>query len=227
MIDVDRWLRDIKEGICFRSTIPTGYGLGSSGAIVAAVADRYSAIGEFTPIESKNILATMECCFHAQSSGIDPYICLTGQSILAQGLELKPVTVSSTDDNFAVCLIDTGISRSSVKAIDQFSSYLESPKNLDRLKEYYLPAVNNAIDLLLERKFDRLYEHFSAISHFQIEALSFLIDEGSKGMWGEGLQSDYFKLKICGAGQGGFLLCMTNNMERLKKSYPNRKIIAL
>ena len=64
----------------FDSSIPQGYGVGSSGAIVAAFYDKY-AQNKITVLENltrekllklKTIFSEMESYFHGKSSGLDP-----------------------------------------------------------------------------------------------------------------------------------------------------------
>ena len=40
-LDTETFKKDLAAGLYFRSDIPTGYGMGSSGALCAAVYDRY------------------------------------------------------------------------------------------------------------------------------------------------------------------------------------------
>ena len=61
----------------FKSNIPQGYGLGSSGALVAAFYDRYAKKKIL-----KNIFSEMESYFHGESSGVDPLNCYLGSPIL-------------------------------------------------------------------------------------------------------------------------------------------------
>ena len=65
---------DIKNGLYFESTIPESYGLGSSGAVVAAIYESYKQeVGVDLEINDlKLILSNIESFFHGQSSGIDP-----------------------------------------------------------------------------------------------------------------------------------------------------------
>ena len=71
---------DLSRGLYFDSSIPQGYGIGSSGALVAAIYDRY-ANNKITILENltrdkllklKQIFGLMESFFHGQSSGLDP-----------------------------------------------------------------------------------------------------------------------------------------------------------
>ena len=71
---------DLAKKMYFDSSIPQGYGVGSSGALVAAIYDQYG-INKITVLENltkdklqhlKTIFAEMESFFHGQSSGLDP-----------------------------------------------------------------------------------------------------------------------------------------------------------
>ncbi|HMK07255.1 MAG TPA: hypothetical protein VK476_06975, partial [Flavobacterium sp.] len=65
---------DVEQGMYFDSSIPQGYGVGSSGALVAAIYDKY-ALDKITVLENltrekllklKNIFAQMESFFHGK-----------------------------------------------------------------------------------------------------------------------------------------------------------------
>ena len=70
----------MKDGLYFDSSIPQGYGVGSSGALVAAIYDKYAS-DKITVLENltrdkllklKSIFSMMESFFHGKSSGLDP-----------------------------------------------------------------------------------------------------------------------------------------------------------
>ena len=78
--DIAQLEQDIKAGMYFDSSIPQGYGVGSSGALVAALYDKY-AQDKITVLENltrekllklKVIFSEMESFFHGKSSGLDP-----------------------------------------------------------------------------------------------------------------------------------------------------------
>lgn len=81
--DIDTLLNDIEKGLIFDSTIPQGYGVGSSGALVAALYEKYAfdkvynedALSSDDILKLKSQFAKMECYFHGTSSGLDPLIC--------------------------------------------------------------------------------------------------------------------------------------------------------
>jgi len=79
-IDKSQLEMDLSKNLYFDSSIPQGYGVGSSGALVASFYDRY-ALQKITVLENltkeklqqlKTIFAQMESFFHGKSSGLDP-----------------------------------------------------------------------------------------------------------------------------------------------------------
>ena len=77
--NIDLLKTDVERGMYFDSSIPQGYGVGSSGALVAAIYDKY-AHNKITVLENltrekllqlKNIFSQMESFFHGKSSGLD------------------------------------------------------------------------------------------------------------------------------------------------------------
>ena len=79
-LDLSKFEKDLGKGIFFDSSIPQGYGVGSSGAIVAAVYDKYAKskikisenLNRNKLVDLRNIFSQMESFFHGKSSGLDP-----------------------------------------------------------------------------------------------------------------------------------------------------------
>ena len=80
VLEVKRFEAEINNGLFFQSTIPQGYGLGSSGALVVAIFLRYlkkakglkddMKVKTFNKLEQlKNSLGKLESFFHGVSSG--------------------------------------------------------------------------------------------------------------------------------------------------------------
>ena len=63
------------------------------------------------------------------------------------------------------------------------------------------------------------------IGGFQLRFLERLIPEQFRPVWQQGLEGDLFKLKVCGAGGGGFLLGITKDFEATKAALPDQKLI--
>jgi mevalonate kinase len=90
----------------------------------------------------------------------------------------------------------------------------------DRCKSDLLPAVDAAIQSFLAGDMEKLFIETHRIGQFQLLFLEKMIPEAFRQMWQAGLDSDLFKLKVCGAGGGGFLLGITKNLEEIQKQYP-------
>jgi len=111
---------DVERGMYFDSSIPQGYGVGSSGALVAAIYDKY-ANNKITVLENltrekllqlKAIFSQMESFFHGKSSGLDPLNSYLSLPILINSkdnIEPTGIPSQSTEGKGAVFLIDSGI----------------------------------------------------------------------------------------------------------------------
>ena len=93
-LNLSQFSDDIENGLFFDSDIPQGYGVGSSGALVAAIFGRYSTerleiktLKKSQLKDLKAFLGEMESFFHGKSSGIDPLICYLNSPILIQNKE--------------------------------------------------------------------------------------------------------------------------------------------
>jgi len=92
-LDLEHFLKDINQNLFFESTIPQGFGIGSSGALCAAIYQRY-AINKIRSQRNmkqeevgklKKVFAQMEDYFHGTSSGIDPLNCYLKYPLLING----------------------------------------------------------------------------------------------------------------------------------------------
>lgn len=117
-LDIDRFKNDISNGLFFDSNIPQGYGVGSSGALVAAIFEKYSVeklnpetISKENLKNLKAVFGEMESYFHGKSSGMDPLICYMNLPILIENKEnLDKVAIPEGQaGKGAIFLIDSGI----------------------------------------------------------------------------------------------------------------------
>ena len=111
---------DVERGMYFDSSIPQGYGVGSSGALVAAIYDKY-ANNKITVLENltrekllqlKAIFGQMESFFHGKSSGLDPLNSYLSIPILINSkdnIEATGIPSQSTSGKGAVFLLDSVI----------------------------------------------------------------------------------------------------------------------
>jgi mevalonate kinase len=210
----------------FEANIPTGYGLGSSGAFCAAVYHRYVSKPETDLVALKKQLAAMECFFHGSSSGIDPLTSYLGLPVMIQ--HANQVTLATQkpwmNNQPVVFLVDSTLPRKSQTLIDWFlqSSQTESFQAL--LQEKYLPTHETLIQSWLEADTDTFWPKIQAVSAFQREHFAPMVPATVQKIWEEGLATNQFTLKICGAGGGGFVLGFAKNQEALRTLLPTFRI---
>jgi mevalonate kinase len=228
-IDYERFINDLDQGLIFKSQVPTGYGAGSSGALCAAIYDTYSTdklLGKWNEMELlKQVFSQMESYFHGKSSGIDPLICYLNQPLLLTAQGATTVTLPSyLNEGNCVFLLDTGIKRKAEPLIHWFMEQSQSVDFQQLIKEQLVVANNSAIAAFLEGHWSNLIKATHGISTFQLENLLPLIPSDFISVWKKGIESDLFKLKICGAGGGGFILGFTKNFEETKHILHNYKL---
>lgn len=219
-LDLGRFRSDIGRGLVFDSSIPVGYGLGSSGALIAAVYDSYCAEKTTEAEDLQPILARMEGFFHGSSSGIDPLVCLLDRPLLLGGglpPELVVVPTGREEGLGGLFLLDTGIGRETAPLVRAFLQKCENP-SFDALVEKELGRLSNgAIAAFLEGDWEELHLSFSAISRFQWDHFGEMIPGSFRALWEKGLDSPDYQLKLCGAGGGGFLMGIARNLEQARE----------
>jgi mevalonate kinase len=210
--------------------VPKGYGAGSSGVLCAAIYARFG-LNKIAPnfynfATLKNGFAQMECYFHGKSSGVDPLICYLNEPLLItnQGITTVNLPMYLNQGN-AVFLLDTHINRKAEPLIEWFMKSAESVDFQLNIKEKLVPQNNLAIAAFLEGHWTNLFAAAHQISDFQYRFLLPLIPSDFHSVWEKGLASEHFKLKICGAGGGGFLLGITKNFAKTKEDLKDFDLI--
>lgn len=225
VLNMPRLQKDLGNGLYFESSIPPGCGLGSSGALVAALYRRY-AIDPLVPVHDmppgdigklKTLFAAMESFFHGTSSGLDPMIGYFGVPLLTeQNGTVMPVALPQPEKNAkgAFFLVNTGILRKTGPLVDLFlercrdKTYQQKiMKELLFLNDACISHVMNGIT----EGFDREMEKLSA---FQREHFSPMIPGIFTEYWDNGLDTGDFYLKLLGAGGGGYLLGYARDYSR-------------
>lgn len=219
--DITSFEFDISQGLFFDSTIPQGYGVGSSGALVAAIFDRYEqeSHSNLDIAKLKKIFSQMESHFHGASSGIDPLISYLNSPILIKNKsEIGPVTIPHFAKGAGgIFLLNTKRSRKTEPLVNLFLEKT-SNENFSLICDNVLvPITNKCIEHFLEANTKELLSEFKALSMFQYEHLSPMIPKLYRDLWLEGIKTDQYYLKLCGAGGGGFLMGITNNFQQTKQ----------
>ncbi len=210
--------RDVFElDFWFESDVPEGYGAGSSGALIAALYDNYVLKKERDMTVLKKELGIMESFFHGTSSGFDPLVSFLKKPVhIRRGgsMEIQEKVIVSP---LSVFLIDTHIIRRTETFVSIFTEKYNDVYFREHVDNTLIPETDAAVTFFLEGKKENSFEALHRISWFQFRFLSAFIPDGFKAVWLEGLSSRHFKIKLCGAGGGGFLLCFSNDAEATEK----------
>ncbi len=223
--DIDLNLEDalfeIGQGLRFESTVPRGMGLGSSGALCAALYDRYGSYSRNEALTMlhylKNQFTKMESYFHGKSSGIDPLISYLNLPVMINNHEISTadVPIYSSDSGGAIFLLGTGISRRTEPLVNIFLEKCNNSSFTKLCDDVLLPITNECINSFLKCNIDTLYEFFRELSDFQYRHFRPMIPKAYLDLWKKGLESEMFYLKLCGAGGGGFLLGITKDYGKI------------
>lgn len=230
--DTRQMQKDLENGLYFDSNIPTGYGLGSSGAVTAAVFERYGTLAEEGNGKDlaylKDIFSEMESFFHGKSSGIDPLICHVKRPVwLKSKQDLQVVNISSLQDA-SLFLLDTEIARSTSPFVQIFMEKCKNLPYVNALNGQLSKANNQAIKHYIEGNGKALFQDFAEIGEQQFSLFSEMILPQFKALHQNALAANSdFKLKLCGAGGGGFILGITPDFKKTKRELSRYKLIKI
>jgi mevalonate kinase len=232
-LDLQKFRQQLDEGLYFDSDIPHGYGAGSSGALCAAVYERFSKKekAEQESVDSPNLrkkLAQLESFFHGSSSGIDPLISFFNKPIFIESDKNSIVQLPRPKSSKgAVFLLDTGIERKTEPLVRLFLEKCND-ENFAKICEEQLANYNEkAIQYFLAARWRDFFKTIQQISQLQLEHFNEMIPQDFISVWKKGLEQDLFKLKLCGAGGGGFILGFTEDFEQTTLAIPNEKLIPI
>lgn len=208
-------LQEYRDGWRYHSDIPIGYGLGSSGAFVAALYDRYIHTAEHMHEKDvQAILAGMEGYFHGSSSGLDPMVAYTQQGVFKDDLGIYHCLKDpGWPDGYQVFLLDSGMDRATGPLVHQFKEKIMHEHFRMVVERQLIPMVDHAIHFYLSGTGQMLGECLACISEFQREHFSFLIPDPIKEYWDKLVSTRGVYVKLCGAGGGGYFLVAGTNHE--------------
>lgn len=228
-IDYNSFERDLTRGLVFDSTIPTGYGLGSSGSLVAAFFDKYfEKEMQYDLPELKSILGLIESCFHGNSSGLDPLVSLLNMPILVHPDESIEI-LDNNKNNFLqnIRLLDTGIPRATEPLVKAYKYTREKSPEFQKDTLCLAELTDQVITAYVLDNEDNYISYFKKLSAAQLSMLPMLIPEKYRQLWKKGLDLNAFYMKLCGAGGGGFILMHINNESLSQKILYNQKTLSI
>lgn len=219
---------DISNGLRFKSTIPQGYGAGSSGALCAAVFDRYAKIDD----QQKNDISFLKECFkemeshfHGSSSGVDPLISYLNVPLLIDSQKhLNEVILDQKKDGPGLFLLNTGRARRTEPLVNLFMEKCSSKDFAYLCDRVLTPISDECILHYINNDKEALWKKFKELSAFQFEHFNPMIPALYRDLWIKGLETDRFYLKLCGAGGGGFLLGLAADVNNLPEELKGNEV---
>ena len=231
-LDLDEIRSDLQKGLYFDSDIPLQYGVGSSGALCAAVYDCYGHYHQdFEEVRrNRNLLtvlkhdfAEMESYFHGKSSGFDPLVSFINQPVLLEGDSILLPKPNLNPADFSVFLIDTGVGSSTSPLVRLFVDKMKDADFENRFKETFLIANDGAIEAFLDGNTKLLFHHLEQLSAFESVFLPEMIPEDYRVLVKELLKNG-MPVKLLGSGGGGYLLAFVPKKEQLPKEVKSLKV---
>ncbi|MDG2368763.1 MAG: mevalonate kinase [Flavobacteriaceae bacterium] len=235
VFDLKKMNKDLSNGMYFDSTIPQGYGVGSSGALVAAFYDRY-AINKFTVLENltrdkilqlKSIFSSMESFFHGKSSGLDPLNSYLSLPILIHSkdkIETTGIPLQSSNGKGAVFLIDSGESSETAPMVDIFFKSMKNTNYSRVIREDFIRITDSCVDNFLAGDFKSLFFDIKNLSKVVLENFKPMIPQNFHKIWAKGIESNDYFLKLCGSGGGGYILGFSQDFEKAKSALKGYKL---
>lgn len=217
-LNTEKFEYDLNAGLAFETNIPIGYGLGSSGALVAAVFDRYAQSKTDDLIQLKTIFSKMESFFHGKSSGLDPLVCYLQKTVrIKNPEEIITVGQSKNKGDNTFFLIDSQQIGETQPLVNYFIKQYQNPEYAERIQKELIPTNFNCIESWLKNDTKTFFKEIKYLSQLSLELFDPMIPKGFKEIWKQGLNEDLFSLKLCGSGGGGMILGFTNNFKATQK----------
>ena len=233
--DFEKLDSDIAEGMYFDSSIPQGYGIGSSGALVAAVYDKY-ATQKITVLENltreillklKAVFSKMESFFHGKSSGLDPLNSYLSLPILINSqdnIESTSIPSQNKEGKGAVFLLDSGITGETAPMVQIFMEKMKQEGFRSMLKNQFIKHTDACVEDFLNGNVKSLFGNLKQLSHVVLDNFKPMIPTKFHDLWQQGIESNEYYLKLCGSGGGGYILGFTQDFEKAKKALQGHKL---
>ncbi|BDW92026.1 MULTISPECIES: mevalonate kinase [Flagellimonas] len=227
--DIEALERDVAEGMYFDSSIPQGYGIGSSGALVAAIYDRY-ATDKITVLENltrekllqlKTIFGKMESFFHGKSSGLDPLNSYLSLPILINSkdnIESTSIPSQNTEGKGAVFLLDSGITGETAPMVQIFMENMKQEGFRNMIKDQFIKHTDACVEDFLNGNIKSLFGNLKQLSNVVFDNFKPMIPSKFHQLWQKGIETNDYYLKLCGSGGGGYILGFTQDLDKAKKA---------
>lgn len=225
---------DLENGMYFDSSIPQGYGVGSSGALVASVYDKY-AHDKITVLENltrekllklKGVFSLMESFFHGNSSGLDPLNSYLSLPILINSKEhIEPAGIpSQKEGKGAVFLLDSEQIGETEPMVNIFMNKMKNEGFRKMLNEEFVTYTDACIEDFLHGNVASLFGNVKSLSKVVLKNFKPMIPDAFHKVWEKGIKTNDYYLKLCGSGGGGYILGFTEDYQKAQESLKGYKL---
>ena len=233
--DLEKLKADVNSGMYFDSSIPQGYGVGSSGALVAAIYDKY-AKDRITVLENltrekllklKMIFSGMEAFFHGKSSGLDPLNSYLSIPILINSqdnIEATGIPSQKSEGKGAVFLLDSGIIGETAPMVGIFMENMKQEGFRKMLKDQFIKHTDACVEDFLKGDIKSLFSNTKQLSKVVLNHFKPMIPKQFHDLWKKGIETNEYYLKLCGSGGGGYILGFTEDIDIAQKSLSDYKL---
>ncbi|MEZ7875845.1 mevalonate kinase [uncultured Polaribacter sp.] len=226
--------KDVENGMYFDSSIPQGYGVGSSGALVASIYDKYAA-NKTTVLENltrdkllnlKAIFALMESFFHGKSSGLDPLNSYLSLPILINSKDhVEPAGIpSQKEGKGAVFLLDSEQVGETEPMVNIFMNKMKNEGFRKMISEEFSTTTDACIEDFLQGDVKSLFGNVKSLSKIVLTNFKPMIPDAFHKVWEKGISTNDYYLKLCGSGGGGYILGFTEDFSKAQKSLKDYKL---
>jgi len=216
--DIERLRKDANEGMYFDSSIPQGYGVGSSGALVAAIYDKY-AFDKITVLENltREKLLNLKQVFSAMES--IPILINSKDNIEATGIPSQ-----SNTGKGAVFLLDSGIVGETAPMVNIFMENMKQEGFRKMLKDQFVKHTDACVDDFLKGDIKSLFSNTKQLSKVVLNHFKPMIPKQFHELWKRGIETNDYYLKLCGSGGGGYILGFTQDFKKAQHSLKGYKL---
>ncbi|MBT2159888.1 mevalonate kinase family protein [Zobellia barbeyronii] len=227
--DFDALKADVTGGMYFDSSIPQGYGVGSSGALVAAIYDKY-AQNKITVLENltreklltlKEVFGKMESFFHGKSSGLDPLNSYLSIPILINSkdnIESTSIPTQNPEGKGAVFLLDSGSTGETAPMVQIFMEKMKQEGFRNMLKDQFIKHTDACVEDFVSGNVSSLFGNLKQLSHVVLDNFKPMIPVKFHDLWKNGIETNDYYLKLCGSGGGGYILGFAEDLDKAKKA---------
>jgi|TARA_R100000479_G_scaffold28896_2_gene11448 mevalonate kinase len=233
--DINALKADVDKGLYFDSSIPQGYGVGSSGALVAAIYDKY-ATQKITVLENltrekllqlKAIFAEMESFFHGKSSGLDPLNSYLSLPILINSKDnIEPAGIPSQteDGKGAVFLLDSGSTGETAPMVHIFMENMKQEGFRSMVKDQFVKHTDACVHDFLKGDVKSLFGNVKQLSKVVLDNFKPMIPKQFHTLWKKGIETNAYYLKLCGSGGGGYMLGFTEDIDKAREALKDYRL---